>query len=134
MNLDKLDAAIAYIEAHPAQHDQGFYAAEQECGTTLCLAGVIAMQAGWRPAWDLGHSEASGVFATRSVKRGGEVGFARGVARAILGASEDEAAELFLEAVDLAGIKYLRNVYADDAALGEAGSEATPKEDLGGSS
>ena len=132
MNLDKLDAAIEWIEAHPEQHDQAYYNAEQDCGTTMCLAGVIAMQAGWEPAWNLGHQEALHVFGTRSVKRAGRVGFTSDVAAEILGANEDQRSALFLEAVDLAGIKWLRDEYAESAPSGEAGerSDKTTAVDL----
>lgn len=49
MNLDKLDAAIAYIEAHPGEHDQMTWL-EARCGTTACLAGHVALLNGGVPA------------------------------------------------------------------------------------
>lgn len=37
--------ALAYIEAHPEQHDQSYWIMGDEpghCGTTMCLAGTIS--------------------------------------------------------------------------------------------
>jgi hypothetical protein len=48
MNIDVAERAIGWIEANPEKHNQKMWATETECGTTMCLAGVIAHQAGGR--------------------------------------------------------------------------------------
>jgi hypothetical protein len=52
INLEKLDEAIAYIEANPAEHRQQYWFTKRaDCGTAFCLAGAIVFLAGWQPAW-----------------------------------------------------------------------------------
>lgn len=126
MNLDKLDAAIAWIEAHPEQHDQGDPFAKRECGTTACLAGVLCLIDGWEPDWRPGEDDAY------FVQKDGEKRNAMALAQQLLGADRVQADALFLEAWDLDEIRATRNEFASQ--LGGAGSEATTKEDLGGSS
>lgn len=41
-NIELLEADIAYLEAHPEEHQQGIYI--NECGTAYCLAGYRALQ------------------------------------------------------------------------------------------
>jgi hypothetical protein len=46
-NFQTLDAAIAFAVQHPEQHDQDMWFYETGCGTTMCIAGIGAIQAGW---------------------------------------------------------------------------------------
>lgn len=46
--------AIDWIEAHPEQYDQRYWVHRTDCGTSYCLAGVIAMQANWQPVFQDG--------------------------------------------------------------------------------
>lgn len=51
--LARLDAALAYIEAHPEEHDQDSWIRRApDCGTTACIAGTLAQLAGGVPVWD----------------------------------------------------------------------------------
>jgi hypothetical protein len=65
VNLEKLDEAIAHIEARPEQHKQSYWFTKTDggCGTAYCLAGALALLAGWKPVWGGGevdgHDEAS---------------------------------------------------------------------------
>ena len=107
MNLEKLDEAIAYIEAHPEQHDQGSWFARSPCGTVACLAGTVALQAGWSPAWPKRHS----AFAYTAEKNGARR-TVRSVAREILGATREQESTLFFRAGTLDDIKRYRNQIA----------------------
>lgn len=109
VNLDKLDEALAYIEAHPDEHDQNSWFARRAggwCGTTRCLGGTLAWLGGWKPAWE-GRDRADMVRGP-----GGQVRYIRDVAQEILGASDDEAADLFLHADDLDELKDVRDMIA----------------------
>ena len=51
--LVRLDAALAWIDEHPEQHDQDMWIKrEPGCGTTACPAGTMAQLAGGVPVWD----------------------------------------------------------------------------------
>lgn len=49
-DIERLDRALAWIEAHPEQHDQGVWARDVgadgkvNCGTAMCLAGWVVAQ------------------------------------------------------------------------------------------
>lgn len=51
IDFEVLDAAISYATAHPDELDMNFWFRRDSCGTTACLAGTIAVQAGYRPVW-----------------------------------------------------------------------------------
>lgn len=38
-NIEALEETLAYIEAHPEQHDQSVYGYKNSCETTACFAG-----------------------------------------------------------------------------------------------
>lgn len=109
MNLEKLDEAIAYIEAHPEEHDQGTWFARGGCGTTACLAGTVAVLDGWTPVW---RSDRSGE--ARDVEKDGVIRYVGGVATDVLGIDDDgdERDYLFFCAADLDDIKRFRREYA----------------------
>lgn len=50
VDIERLDRALAHIEAHPEQHDQGVWArnvgddGKVNCGTAGCLAGWVVAQ------------------------------------------------------------------------------------------
>lgn len=44
--LARLDAALAYIDAHPDEWRQSTWGMRTECGTSCCIAGWIVVQAG----------------------------------------------------------------------------------------
>lgn len=51
--LARLDAALAWIDAHPEQHDQGiWFSRKPGCQTTCCLAGAVSILAGAEPIFD----------------------------------------------------------------------------------
>lgn len=108
MNLDKLDAAIAWIEANPQLHDQADPFAKRACGTTMCLAGVLCFLDGWVPDWEHGfNGELSYGVLKDAVARN-----AMECAREILGATDQQKNALFFAADNLAEIQALRDEYA----------------------
>jgi hypothetical protein len=114
VNLEKLDAAIAHIEAHPEEHDQNWWFRKRDCGTTACLAGTLALLDGWEPVWPkrwTGWDYTSAEY----VKKGGRRRRVPLVAREIIEATEWEAESLFGIAADLDDIKR----YRDKIAAGE---------------
>lgn len=62
VNVPLLRKALEHIDAHPEEHDQGVWARRTPCGTAYCLAGHVAVLAGyeidWSPAADCGYFEA----------------------------------------------------------------------------
>ena len=46
MDISVAENAIGWIEANPEKHNQAMWATQTDCGTTMCLAGVIVSQAG----------------------------------------------------------------------------------------
>lgn len=40
VNLERLNAVMDYIEAHPEEHDQDSLGIKTKCGTTMCFAGL----------------------------------------------------------------------------------------------
>lgn len=117
MNLEKLDEAIAWIEAHPEDHSQSSYFARGSCGTTACLAGTVAVLAGWRPDWTRPDwSDDPGAWETTGrVRRAGAVSTAWDVAAEVLDIDPRQATDLFIHAGDLEDIKRIR----DECAAGE---------------
>jgi hypothetical protein len=96
MNLEKLDEAIAYIEAHPSEHDQMIWL-DARCGTTACLAGHVALLAGGEPQ-TFGY-----------VRLGGKEWHVSDLARHILDLNHDEEEALFYGADGVDEIKRIRD-------------------------
>lgn len=109
VNLDKLDEALAYIEAHPGEHDQHAWFTRRArgwCGTTRCVAGTVAWLGGWEPVWD-------GASAEDVRGPGGQVRYVGAVAQEILGASDDQVSALFYVADDLDELRDFRDQIAE---------------------
>lgn len=96
MNLDKLDQAIAYIEAHPEEWQQEFWAEKTACGTALCLAGTLAALDGWKPTrWWAVKADSGEIQRTYSAIKNRKVRDIEDVAHDILGLERSPAAEPF---------------------------------------
>lgn len=105
INLERLDAAIAYIEAHPEEHKQEIWFQRGGCGTAACLAGVVALLDGWTPVWTGGEA--------RDVEKDGDRRYVGNVATDLLrlGDESDERDYLFFRAADIGDIKRFREEY-----------------------
>lgn len=51
-NIQKLEAVLDFIRAHPEQHDQAMWGRRTSCGTTMCFAGTATHLAGHQLLWD----------------------------------------------------------------------------------
>jgi hypothetical protein len=149
MNLDKLDAAIAHIEAKPQEWNQEHWFSKGDggCGTAACLAGTIALLDGWVPdgwepwqEWD----EDSGDYYTVGQETGyavkdGERLPVQIIAALAIGLGEPwtnsfssfDIHPMFAFGNDLDDIREHRDALA---ASGEAGERSDTQKDLGGSS
>lgn len=105
MNTEVADLAIKWIIENPEQHNQRWFAYHApSCGTTLCFAGVVAMQAGWELDWRVPRSYEGGVVTTR-VTRNGRCRTIRDVATDLLDIDADEATALFMDAQTLSQVR-----------------------------
>lgn len=73
-NIELLEADIAYLEAHPEEHNQATWI--DECGTAYCLAGYRALKEaaahGWRryesaPAFHVSRGDGACIRNARSI-------------------------------------------------------------------
>lgn len=106
MNLEKLDEAIAYIEAHPTEHDQATWL-DAKCGTTACLAGHVSLLNGGRPV----DGMTGMVWVGKSKMHVADHG------RQVLDLDQEQYVDLFY-ADDLAEVKRLREQYAREGQHG----------------
>ena len=103
--LARLDAALAWIDEHPEQHNQDVWIARVPgCGTTCCLAGALTQLAGGVPIW-VGEI-ASAVRLPDGTERGVE-SFATTLLGVPLGG--DVADDLFYAANDRADLGEVRD-------------------------
>lgn len=114
VNFEPLDDGITYAVEHPEGIDFGYFFAKTPCGTTACLGGTIAQQAGWRPVWGPGDDDD-----TSDVEKAGEVRYAREVAADLIGADSDQAFVLFILTGTLNRAIELRNHWAAEAGVPE---------------
>jgi hypothetical protein len=118
--LVRLDAALAWIEAHPEQHDQGNWIADTGCGTAYCLAGAIVHLAGAEPVFDpLDVLRPGGWRATSVIKVGAERRKVSRYALELLGVDDEAdyiADELFDGDATLADLHEVRDRLAASLA------------------
>lgn len=120
INLEKLDAALTWIEENPERHDQSVWYAESEnytCGTAMCLAGALVHLEGFEFVIITGDY-GRGAAHCRKEPTGGAI-LIDHAAKGILGAvTEDE-----IEAIDhlFAGVNSLDTLkqMRDAIAAGE---------------
>ena len=119
VNLDVLDAALAHIAAHPEQHDQRHWIVRgPDCGTAMCLAGVVAWQAGWAPEWSTGFSDnvnGNAWMDTADVTRDGKIRLVSSLAAELLGIGWRDADRLFAPDNTLADLRRIRDELAERA-------------------
>jgi hypothetical protein len=121
IRLQPLDNAITYAAEHPGEFYMQAWFKRTDCGTTACLAGTIALQAGWEPTgWLQAHPSES--FRAAQVIKGGEVDRVSGVAADILGLDELRDYRLLddlFHAPNLAAVIRIRNRVAADQGVPE---------------
>ncbi len=111
INFERLDAAITHAVENPDEFDMGSWFERSTCGTTACLAGTVAVQAGWTPVF-------GEWLQAEDVVRDGVRHPVWDVARELLGFSEDDA-DRFFYATGIGYVIVLRNRYAAERGVAE---------------
>lgn len=117
-DIERLDRALAYIEAHPEQHDQGVWLKKVDCGTAACLAGWVVVQeypqAGFvKTAYDYGDR-----FSMVGINPQDEPVYVHLTATELLDINGEQADELFNEFNTLQHLKRMRDLLAADPGVG----------------
>jgi hypothetical protein len=114
IDFERLDAAITFAAQRPAEFEMRTWFNITDCGTTACLAGTVAIQAGWQPVFD-----PSAVF--EFVERDGRTRPVWRVADELLGIGPDDGTDNtdIYGAYDLAEVIDIRNRWARMAGLSE---------------
>lgn len=105
MSIADLRSALDYIKDNPREHDQTIWI----CGTAACLAGHIALRAGWRPR-PLHLEDDSSAY----VAKDGHWGLIADVACGIVGIREEEGAVLWRPSRSIEALEmYVQRLQAD---------------------
>lgn len=103
-NIEALEETLAYIEAHPEQHDQSTYGSKTECETTACFAGTRLLLTGQAEHVEWGLCAGGRLLAYNEA---GEEVSCFEAAQKSLDLTEDQAQALFLKARDLEDVKHV---------------------------
>lgn len=115
INFERLDAAITYAAEHPAEFAMEFWFERTPgCGTTACLAGTAATQAGWQPVFE----EDDEADLADTVRLGDREQLVESVATELLGLSWRQGLRMF-SASDLDHVIRIRNEWAAEAGVPE---------------
>lgn len=117
-DFERLDAAITHAVENPERFDFGSWFARTNCGTTACLAGTVAWQDGWTPVFNRASADAPLALAD-DVEKDGEVRYTFDLARDLLGLTEEQAEDMFVQAGGVKGVIEERNRLAATADLPE---------------
>lgn len=121
LRFTPLDAAIDWAVANPDEFYIHAWFLRTPCGTTACIAGRLATEAGWTPhLWTA--PDANGASRTVMVRKGGDFASVAEVAAKHLGLDTFHDRVLIndlFHAEDLATVISLRNRLARDAGLPE---------------
>lgn len=121
INFERLDAAITHGFEHPEEFNMGTWYSKTDCGTTACLAGTAAVQAGWVPVWSTGDCGMSDAIEVRDPETG-EMRAVQDLAAELLGLWTDGAGEgetFIFFAGDLDEVIRVRNRWAREAGVPE---------------
>lgn len=116
IDFERLDAAITYAVEHPNEFDMGSFFRRRGCGTTACLAGTAAIQAGWKPVWSSDADDWPREETWAVTIDGESEKETFDVAADLLG-FDDDIAEAFFFAPDLATVIAMRNERAVAAGI-----------------
>lgn len=117
VDLERLDAALAAIEAEPERWQQRHWFARTSCGTACCLAGMVVSQAGWTPTdWELDYYGDGRTDISWTVEKGEDEGPVGVVARELLGVGYFDAERLFCALNSLEDLKRIRDELAREVS------------------
>lgn len=106
-DFEKLDERIAYLEAHPDEHDQANFGVRTPCGTVCCLAGSTILQyAPEKVAWRSYSRDLAELAVNGSSPTFNTLG---SIAAEILGLTEEDQEVLFFDCMTLEEIKSYRD-------------------------
>jgi hypothetical protein len=123
VDIERLDGALAWIEAHPEQHDQGVWVrgvvdGRVDCGTTACLAGWVVAQAHPDAVFIPDKLDLSPrmrhIRMHSAVRIGDKAESVSDQARQLLGINDAQADALFSASNDLDDLKRMRDMLAKD--------------------
>jgi hypothetical protein len=106
-DIVKLDAALKYIDEHPEQWNQASWGDRWSCGTTFCVAGVVALLDGAQLAW-------SGMWCGEQRLRYADGKTPRAYACESLGLDDDRASQLFHAENSRQALAEMRDALAAD--------------------
>lgn len=116
VDIARLDRALAYIEAHPDEHNQRTWLKAASCGTAACLAGHVVMQEhpDGRPSPRGAYlSEGAWAYDFWELFDGTDIPVSHEAAR-LLGLDEEQADSLFNGSNTVDDLKRMRGMLADD--------------------
>lgn len=137
INFERLDTELAWLDANEDRLNMGLWyripqsfwginlepGGDWECGTTACLAGWVAIRAGWVPA----STEGGGMLVEPAT---GIHASAFEVAADLLGLDEDQAEALFHVAKGLADLHVMADdLHRDPRATGRELARLVGRED-----
>jgi len=103
-DFERLDAVLAYHDAHPDEHDQGVFGSWTVCGTTCCTAGrAVIMFAPERVKWIPDRFLEPGGMKLDPLPDGSTP--IDELASSLLGLTQEQAVELFYDAKDQAACR-----------------------------
>lgn len=92
-NIEKLEAVLNQIKAHPESHNQEVWAEKTECGTAYCMAGWAVALAGYEFDWHSDGTTSSVITERTATSTHYEL--IEEVATVVLGLDFCDAVELF---------------------------------------
>lgn len=127
-NLERIDAALAAIDASPVNWNQGHWAIRDlsldeedtsmvvvkpapSCGTAMCLAGHVVTQAGYYILFEEGEEETA-----EAVDANGRRYFIENLAQSLLNLNESQAKNLFEYRNTRDDLQYQRNQIEQSAS------------------
>lgn len=115
VDIERLDRALAEIEAHPELHRQGTWLIKLDCGTGGCLAGMVMLQEYPQGVPDRMNSGRMAVsFDALRLPNGNLIDVERGAAE-LLGIGREQRLVLFAPENTLEHLKAMRDLLAADS-------------------
>lgn len=92
---ERVDDAIGFIRLNPDLHDQETWGRRTSCGTTMCLAGHIVVQAGYQLVFQPYFERQDVYYASDCVDSAGNTHDIETLAAKLAGLDAEEANKLF---------------------------------------
>jgi len=117
-DFERLDAVLAYHDAHPDEHDQGVFGSQTSCGTVCCTAGrAVIMFAPEHALWVPDRFLEPTGMKLHSAPTGVPI---HELAAGLLGLDDEQANELFFYAKDQASCRRIVEQWKREASSATA--------------